>query len=126
MTLLGWLREPWLGPGPFGGPVTPGLVPAVPTRLQVYVALCSMNGGGHVHGWGVQTNDGLYGRSGLEQEEALCLISLHSFINGWCAAAAAAGQPEERALREAVSAELARVRGIVAASIVEDGRGPIH
>lgn len=53
--------------------------------LQLLAALIAINGGhSQVHGWGCISSSGSpYARSGLEQDEALCLMQLGSFVAGW-------------------------------------------
>jgi len=48
----------------------------------------------HVGGWGFTGGDGLYGRTGLEQEEALELIHLQGVLTGFTLAGLNHGEAE--------------------------------
>jgi len=116
-TLLGWLLEPWDGGAlPFGG--APPVLPPQPSRLAVYAALIGMNGG-HVtvSGWGVSHMGGPYGKHGLDQEEALTLLGLSAFVEGWLMGTAGA---EAAAVNAAVDEEHRRVIGLFRAGLAEN------
>jgi hypothetical protein len=89
-SLLAYLLEPiepWDGRGPFDFLTPPTWLPEKPTRLCLLAALIAMNGGRMtVYSWGVSDGGGPYGKSGLSQQEALALIRLGHFIDGWLAA----------------------------------------
>lgn len=101
MTPIEWLSQPMR---PNSYPV-PGA--DEPTRLQVYAMLVAVNGGREVRGWGVQVGCGLYGRSGLDQDEALALMQLDAFVCGMLEAGGGA-----ESVRLAMSFEIDRVRSL--------------
>lgn len=60
------------------------------TLIDRLAELIHVNGGPEVRGWGyISSGNPLYGRSGLEQHEALELHAAWAFACGWCE-----GQPE--------------------------------
>lgn len=87
-------------------PMIPGLS-GPPTKLQLFAALIAKNGGrAHVSGWGIHVGGGPYGMGGLTQEQALTLIAMSNFVEGWLKGT---GRVEEQAMRAAVDAEHERV-----------------
>lgn len=116
MNLMAWLSEPathipfdtmWNRVREIPHPI-PGV--EHPTRLQVITALIGMNGGSlQVSGWGITQGGGPYGRFGLEQNEALALISSAAFLDGWFAAT---DRVEEPAFLAAIEAEFDRVEAL--------------
>jgi len=104
MRLMDWAGARWEGSLPWANQPTidPVGVPASPTRLQVIAALIDMNGGPEVHGWGLmQVGVGLYGRTGLCQNEALDLLRLMAHVNGMLSATdGAEGEPFGHAVTE--------------------------
>ncbi len=107
-SLMQWLTEEYPGPLPFDYGWRPRGVPERPTRLQVIAALSKMSGGG---GYGIMDNTGIYGRTGLEQNEAFLWWELRAFTNGWIQ-----GQDEAEAgaFFLALKAEWARVEALAA------------
>ena len=87
MTLQEWCNASWEGPIPVEG-VSPDVLGEAPSRLQVYAALVDINGGRtQVGSWGVQEfGAGRYGVRGLNQDQAMCLISLAAYVGGLLAA----------------------------------------
>lgn len=60
--------------------------------LDRLAELVHVNGGPNVRGWGfISSGNRLYGRFGLEQNEAMSLMSQWAFATGWCE-----GQPEPK------------------------------
>jgi len=108
-TPMEWLSEPWAGDLPFDdfSPPIPGLV-GQPTRLHVLAKLMGCNGGSvSVRGWGCTHGGGLYGQSGLVQEEALSLMVHGSYLSGMVDAL---GPPHADEVQRALDAEWARVK----------------
>jgi len=50
--------------------------------IERLAELINVNGGTNVSGWGVITSGGRYGRTGLEQDEALELLGMSMFVSG--------------------------------------------
>lgn len=81
-SLIEWLNQPWDGMIPFED-VVPQL-PDPPTRMQVYAAMISIGGKpGSGSGYGIISSGGLYGRSGMHQQEAFAYWEFSAFVNGW-------------------------------------------
>jgi len=86
VTVKDFLAHPWEGDLPFSyedpaDPTIPGL--STPTKLQVLSCLWYRNGGRfRVSSWGVIQSGGLYGSEGLDQNEALALLSISSYLHG--------------------------------------------
>lgn len=105
MLVQQWLSLPWDDRAILQEGLIPGV--QVPTKLQVLTALVVMNGGEMtVRAWGVQQSGGLYGRSGLSQDEALCLLQLGSIVHGMLMATDGA---EKTWLSESIKSEMQRV-----------------
>lgn len=71
MTLSQWLNSPLYTDKPS------------PTVVQRLALLVRRNGGFNVRGWGYISGGGLYGHSGLEQDEAMELIHLGGVLTGF-------------------------------------------
>lgn len=110
-SLMAHLNEPWKGDLPLRlWGERPAWLTENPTRLQVFAALVGLNGGRmRVGGWGCMTGGGPYGRVGLEQNEALALIQLGAFVEGWLQATSDAELP---ALTAALNAEHDRIAAL--------------
>lgn len=95
-------NHPFDSPGPW--------LPEKPSRLCVLAALIAMNGGRLVvGGWGVMTGGGPYGKGGLSQDEALHLMRVASFIDGWLTAT---DSVDAKVLGAAIRAEHERVAAL--------------
>lgn len=53
------------------------------TVLSRFAELIEVNGGLRVCGWGFMSSGGIYGRRGLEQEEALELLFMSGMLEGF-------------------------------------------
>jgi hypothetical protein len=86
VTVKDFLSQPWEGrlPFPYEDSTNPTIPDApTPTKLQVLAVLIYRNGGRmRVNSWGVMDGGGLYRYYGLEQSEALALISAAAYIQG--------------------------------------------
>jgi len=102
LMVMVWLSEPWVGATPLDDD-RPAHLPEQPSRLQVYAALVAMDTGGYGFIYG---GAGRYGREGLHQDEAIALLRIREFINGWLVGT---GGGEVEAFNAAVDAEWARV-----------------
>lgn len=100
-----WANEPWTGELPFMDLWPPRGVPEHATKLQVMAALSKMDTGNY----GVMDSRGIYGRTGLEQQETFVWWKLKSFVDGWIT-----GQDEAEAgaFFLAIKAEWARVEAL--------------
>jgi hypothetical protein len=74
-------------------------------RVQRLAELVEVNGSFYVHGWGYIRGGGIYGRHGLEQDEALELLYMSGTTRGFILS----GDSEDE-LYDAVRAEIERVR----------------
>jgi len=74
-------------------------------RIERFAKLIGVNGGLTVRGWGVTQGGGPYGRTGLEQNEALELIG----VAGFCCALQILAPGDERELFD-------EIRQIIAAA----------
>jgi len=107
-SLTQWANEPWPGPLPFDRHWVPLGIPEHPTKLQVMAALRKIDTGGY----GIISGGGIYGREGLEQEEAFVWMELRAFVNGWIQGT---DQVESEKFFLAIKAEWARVEALTAA-----------
>ena len=110
MKLMEWLSEPAPNAAELLDMSTIPEVSRDPTRLQLYAALVGINGGRtQVSGWGCHSSGGPYGWEGLTQDQALTLIALSNFIEGWLIGTDRAEQGE---LLAAIGTEHQRVYAI--------------
>lgn len=105
---MAWASAPWEGRLPFSHGFLPRGLPDSPTVLQVMAALSQIDRGGV---YGVVDSDGIYGRTGLTQDEAFVWWDLKAFTNGWLAGTANA---EAKEFFAAIKAEHERVAALPA------------
>jgi len=80
-SLMQWANEPWSGELPFEYGFRPRGLPEHPTKLQVMACLSKMSISDGCYGF--SENRGIYGRTGLDQQEAFVWWDLKSFVAGW-------------------------------------------
>jgi hypothetical protein len=78
-----WLKQFWPNTLPFTKDTIPGV--EKPTNLQVVAALVMLNNGSlTVTRWGITASGGVYGRTGLNNEEAMALMNAGAYLSGLC------------------------------------------
>lgn len=107
-SLIEWLQCPYGWQVPFTNP-GPWL-PENPTKLNVLAALIAMNQGNtRVTSWGAWSGGGVCGKIGLSQDEAIAMIALTCFVDGWLEAT---NGREDAQLGEVLKAEYDRMRSV--------------
>lgn len=110
-SIVNWLNELSQWPGDDCPEILGNSASTMP-RVQVICALLKMDGG--AGGYGILTGGAPpYGRMGLHMEEAWCLATAMSFLNGWMACDPTQEPVAEQALEE----ERLRIRKLTENSV---------